>query len=302
MKIENAVIGITGASSGIGRASALELARGDAVLALIARREEFLSDVAAECKKGGARDVLVLPVDVSEENQVKEAVSKIIDRYGQIDVWINNAAVTMFGRFEKAPPEDFERVIRTNLFGYVHAARAVLPHLREQGRGALFNVSSVVGYLSQPHTSAYCISKAGIIALSNSLRQELSDAPDIHVCTVLPSAIDTPQLRMAANYTGRGLQPIEPVYPAEKVACAIVHLIRRPRREITVGNSGRLGLFGQKLLPGLTEKIMTRVVEKKHLSYEPAPQTKGNLFVPVSAWNSIGGGWRKDRKEGQNGK
>ncbi|HET6518579.1 MAG TPA: SDR family NAD(P)-dependent oxidoreductase, partial [Geminicoccaceae bacterium] len=121
----------------------------------------------------------------------------------RIDVWVNNAAVTLFGRLEETPPEVFDRVIRTNLFGYIYGARAVVPYFREQGSGTLTNVSSIVAYAGQPYTSAYVMTKAAIRVFGECLRQELLDAPDIHVCTVLPASSDTPLFQHGANYTGR---------------------------------------------------------------------------------------------------
>ncbi len=290
MKFKNKVIVITGASSGIGRATAHVFAEKGARLVLIARREQFLKDVALECQNKGAQSSMVKAIDVSDEQQVQKAVAKIMEEHGRIDVFVNNAAVTLFGRFEEVPPDDFERVIRVNFFGYVYCARAVIPHFREQGRGVLINVSSVVASLSQPLSSAYVISKAAVRSLSNSLRQELGDAPHIHVCTVLPSAMDTPLLQMGANYTGRKPEAISPVYPAEKVANSILSMVRRPRREAIVGCSGRLGMFFSPLFPGLVEKIMTWIMFNKHFSDEQALPVAGNLHEPVFRFNSVSGG------------
>src|SRR5690606_21511524 len=134
------------------------------------------------------------------------------------------------------------RVIETNLFGYVHGARTALPYFREQGCGTLINVASAVAAAPQPYTSAYVASKFAIRGLSDCLRMELSldHVPDIHVCTVLPATVDTPLFQHAANYTGRAVQAMPPVYAAERVARAIVDLVTSPEREVFVGNAGRL--------------------------------------------------------------
>lgn len=194
---------------------------------------------------------------------------------------MNNAAVILFARIEEAPYEAYRKVIETNLFGYIYGARAVLPYFREQGSGTLINVSSVVGKIGSPYISAYTTSKFGIIGLSTSLRMELLDVPDIHVCTVLPASIDTPLFQHAGNFTGRAVKPVEPIYRAEQVANAIVALARRPRREIMVGNAGRRQALMYTLAPGLTEPRYAKQVEKHHFQDTAAPQSPGNLFKPM---------------------
>lgn len=286
----NAVVVITGASSGIGRATAHRFAEQGATLVLAARREDELRRVEQECVDRGGRAVVVR-TDVTQHDQVDALARTAVEKYGRIDYWVNNAAVTMFARIEEAPREDFERVIQTNLLGYVYGARAAIPYFRERGRGSLINVASVVGVVAQPYTSAYGISKWGIRALGESLRMELMDAPEIHISTVLPATIDTPLFENAANFTGRKVRPMEPVYPATMVADSIVGLARRPRREVTVGGAGRMFAFQHTLAPGTAEGMMARQVEQKHLERTPAPDSHGNLFQPKAAGAAVSGGW-----------
>jgi NAD(P)-dependent dehydrogenase (short-subunit alcohol dehydrogenase family) len=219
-EIADSVIVITGASTGIGRASALAFARAGATVVVTSRREEVLCTLAESCKNLGGR-AIAIAADVTDERIIQDLARRVVESFGRIDVWINNAAVTLFARFEQTPPEAYRRVIETNLFGCIHGARAVLPYFREQGSGMLINISSGVGKIGSPFISAYVASKFAIIGLSESLRMELRDAPDIHVCTVLPAAIDTPLFQQGANFTGRAVQPIPPVYSAEKVAGAL---------------------------------------------------------------------------------
>jgi NAD(P)-dependent dehydrogenase (short-subunit alcohol dehydrogenase family) len=289
-RIRDAVVVITGASSGIGRAAALALAEQGAAVVLAARREEALREVEHDCVHRGAR-ALVVPTDVADEAQVQRLAERAIEAFGRIDAWVNNAAVTLFGRFEEVPPEVYERVLRVNLFGYIHGARAVLPYLREQGEGVLINVASVVGYVGQPYTSAYCTSKFAIRGFSECLRQELLDAPGIQVCTVLPSSIDTPLFQHAANYTGRSIKPMEPVYPAAMVADAIVRLIRHPRREVIVGAAGQMLAAAHALAPGLTERMMAGKVESDHFADVPTPSSRGNVVEAMPQWSAVSGGW-----------
>jgi short-subunit dehydrogenase len=296
-KLDEAVVVITGASSGIGRASALRFAEQGTAVVLAARRQAALQEVAEECQQRGGR-ALAVPTEVTDAEAVQALAQQAVEHFGRVDVWVNNAAVTLFGRFEETPLEAHKRVIETNTVGYIHGARAALPHFREQGRGVLIQVSSIVAVTAQSYTSAYVMSKAAIRTLSMCLRQELilDGKHDIHVCTVLPSAIDTPVFQQAANYTGRMVQPVPPVYPADRVAQAIVRLAKHPRREVIVGNFGRLVGLASALMPGLAERITTRTIEKKHLSHEAyPPPTPGNLWEPIPEYAQVSGGRRKAR-------
>jgi NAD(P)-dependent dehydrogenase (short-subunit alcohol dehydrogenase family) len=292
-KLNDCVVVITGASSGIGRATARAFAEQGAIVVLAARRESALRELEKECATAGAR-ALVVPTDVRDEEQVRALADRAIENFGRIDVWVNNAAVTQFARFEEAPPDVYNQVIATNLFGYIHGARAVLPRFREQGRGVLINVSSIVAYVSQPYTSAYTISKAGIRALSDSLYEELLDEPHINVSCVLPATIDTPLFQHGSNYTGRAPAAMPPVYPAEEVADAIVQMARSPRRQVFVGKAGRMLAFQHSVAPSLTQRLMARMVDRKHLRDTPASPTPGNVLEPMSEWTGVSGGWRTD--------
>ncbi len=292
-KTRDSVVIITGASSGIGRAAAQTFAEKGASVVLAARREVALQEVAAECRNLGGR-ALVVPTDVTDEEAVKELARKAIENFGRIDVWVNNAAVAFFGRFEEAPYEVYRRVIETDLFGYIHGARAVLPYFREQGSGVLINNASMVAKIPQPYTSPYVISKHGIRALGECLRQELSldGDHDIHVCTIMPATFDTPLFQHAANYTGRAAQAMPPVYPAEKVAQTILKSARRPRREVYVGNSARMMSAQFTMAPGLTERMLATMVDRQHLQDSPQEATPGNVLEPMEEWTGVGGGWR----------
>ena len=293
-KVRDAVIVITGASSGIGRATAQAFARRGGTVVLAARREQALREAAAECERMGGR-TLVVPADVTDEAAVQELARRAVESFGRIDVWVNNAGVTALGRFDETPPDVYRRVIETDLFGCVHGARAVLPYFREQGSGVLINNASMVAATAQPHASAYVLSKHAVRALGMSLRQELAldGADDIHVCTIMPASIDTPLFQHAANYTGRAIKAMPPVYPAEKVAETIVKLAERPRRETFVGASGRVIGLQQVMAPGLTERLMARMVDKQHLYQDqPAPASSGNVFEPAPEWTSVSGGWQ----------
>jgi NAD(P)-dependent dehydrogenase (short-subunit alcohol dehydrogenase family) len=291
--LRESTVVITGASSGIGRATALKLAREGANVVVTSRRGDALDELARECETRGG-SALAVVADVTDEDQVARIAEEAVERFGRIDVWVNNAAVTAFGRFEETPPDIFRRVMETNFYGYVHGARAALRQFREQGSGTLINVSSVVGVVGQAYTSAYTSSKWAIRGFSESLRGELSldEAKDIRVCTVLPAAIDTPLFQSSANYSGRAVRALDPTYDADVVARAIVKVARKPRREVYAGAVGPFAALLHGLLPGVVEPVSARIVERKHFQDRVQEPTEGNLFEPDSKFPaSTSGGW-----------
>lgn len=293
--LEDGVVVITGASSGIGRASAFAFAERGARLVLAARDETELRKVARACDRHGSMAVAV-PTDVRDEEEVEALARRAAGVAGRIDVWVNNAAVTLFGRFEETPSDVYRQVFETNLFGYIHGLRSALRRFREQGSGVAVNVLSAAADAPQPYTSAYVSSKYALRGLVGSLRMELSldGEHDIHLCSVLPPSVDTPLFQHAANYTGRGVKPMDPVYAPERVAEAIVDLAREPRREVRVGAAS----YGQKafraVAPGAFERVMARQVNRDHLTEASAAPSKGNVFEAHPEANELRGGWRSN--------
>jgi NAD(P)-dependent dehydrogenase (short-subunit alcohol dehydrogenase family) len=291
--LTGSVVVITGASSGIGRATGLGFAERGARLVLAARRADALEELARQCQAAGGQ-ALAVPTDVTDEAAVAELARRAVERFGRIDIWVNNAGVYLLGSLEATPPEAFRRVLETNFFGYVHGARAVLPRFRDQGHGVLINNASVYAHLAAPWLTAYVSSKFAVRGLSEALRQEFGDLPDVHVCTVSPSPIDTPIFASTANYSGRAVKAPPPTSPPEQVAGAILASALHPKRERVVGGAGRLATLMEMVAPRQFERINRRYVAWLQFAAEPAPATDGNLYGPVSDGRAEArGGWRR---------
>lgn len=286
---------ITGASSGIGRATAIALAGEGANVVLAARDPDTLEQAAHDCEQAGGH-ALAVPTDVADESAVRRLAARALERFGAIDVWVNNAGVILYGHFEETPAAAFRQVLETNLFGEIHGSRAALAQFRRQGRGVLINVASLWGRVTSPYVTAYVTSKFGIRSFSECLRQGLTDlqgAKDIHVCTILPESIDTPIFRHAGNYVGRHARPVPPMVGPERVARVILGCIRHPRREVTVGWTGRLLEFGSWLIPEtLFTRLVPHVFDLTALGSRNGEITSGNLFEPMPALNKVDGGYR----------
>jgi short-subunit dehydrogenase len=287
----SSVVVVTGASSGIGRATALAFAEAGASLVLAARREEALREAAAQCEERGARAVAVA-TDVRDQAAVERLEQTALERFGRLDVWVNDAAVHLFARFDEAPADLWREVMEVNFFGYVNGARAAIRRFREQGGGTLINVGSVNSAVGAPYASAYVASKFALRGFAESLREELR-GEQIDVCTVMPASIDTPLFQHAANFTGRAAKPLRPIIRPERVAAAIVRCAKRPRREVIVGASGRQLVLAHALAPSLFERLMTRNVEREHFRDEPLEPTPGNVYEPMPEWTGVTGGWKE---------
>lgn len=294
---ERKVAVITGASSGIGMATALEFAAKGYNVVLAARRIDELREAAHHCEELGV-DALSVATDTSDDAAVHRLGQSAVDTFGRIDVWVNNAAVYMVGKFEDIPLKDIRRLMDTNFFGYLHGSHTALRQFREQGYGTIINVSSVNAAAPQPYVSVYSASKAAVRAFDESLRMELKLEnldKKIHVCTVMPASIDTNLFQNGANYTGKEVHALEPVYDPAYVARRIVKLAEHPRRQSFVGPAGVLMALQNAHSPKMYEKQVGKYTEADLLSAEPVETTAGNLYEPILDNRGIRGGWREKR-------
>jgi NAD(P)-dependent dehydrogenase (short-subunit alcohol dehydrogenase family) len=296
-RLNDKVVVITGASSGIGKATALELARAGARLALGARRQPELEDTVAACRKAGA-EVVSVPLDVADEAQVQTLASMALKAFGRIDVWFNNAGIDAFGTFMDIPAAAFERVLQVNFMGTVYGSRAALAQFREQGSGVLINNASIVGVCPTPFHSPYVASKFAIRGFSHALRQELVDLPGVHVCTICPSSIDTPLWQRGGNYSGRKVKPLDPVHPVEQVAGVVLALIQAPQREVFAGATGWVLTEQHAADPELTEAFAASFARASLFQEAASDRTDGVLFTPETGNGGVSGGWMDPARPG----
>lgn len=284
---------VTGASSGIGKAVALELARRRYNVVLAGRNQEALHALVHECKDVGG-DAIAVVTDVSQPDDMQLLAEAAEHEYGGFDAWINNAGVIFYSRFLDQTPDEFRTVIETNLIGTVTGSRLALNHFKSQGRGILINVGSGYGALPAPYASSYVTSKFAVRGLSASLMQELyaDGIRDIHVCSVLPATIDTPVYQHSGNRMGRKVRAMPPVYPVEKAVRKIVGLLDKPKTEVTVGGIVRRGIISYALAPALFLRSFARYVKRYNYFNETDDIHEGNLYHPDSN-TAVSGNWQR---------
>lgn len=276
------VVVITGASSGFGKGAALKFAQSGAAVVVAARRDQLLDELVRDCEANGGQ-ALAVPTDVSKQEEVEHLAQAALAKFGRIDVWVNDAGVGAVGKFTDIPIADHIQVLATNLSGTFYGSYCAMQQFQRQQAGTLINVASVIGKVPAPYYASYTASKYGIVGLDVSLRQELdqNNIKGIHVCTVMPMAMDTPFFDHAANYSGHETEPIPPTYDAQMVVDTIVRLATEPENEVTVGGMGVVMGALHNVMPGVVEKMMgvqTHVAQID--SAPPMEPTSGSVHQP----------------------
>ena len=255
--VSEQVVVIAGAYTGIGRAAALAFAADGARVVCAARSVQALDTLVEQIRAGGGTAVAA-PTDVADPAAVRALADLAEQRFGRIDTWVNNAAVSVWGRIEDITDAEFDRVMRVNFLGQVHGTHAALPALRRAGGGVIIGVSSVEGVRAVPLHGPYTASKFALRAFYDCLRMELAqEGAPIAVTTILPASIDTPFFEHARSKLGAMVKPPPPVYAPEVVAASIVYAAAHPRREIPVGGAAVGFILGQRLSPALTDALFS---------------------------------------------
>lgn len=265
-------------------------AKRGALVVISARSQQGLESLVDEIRRQGGEATAVV-ADVSNFEQVKAIADKTVEQYGRLDTWVHNAAVELDASFEQTTPEEFKRLIDVNLMGQVYGAMVALPHLKREGRGALIHVSSVEAKRSLPLQSAYAAAKHGIDGFLESLRVELQHQKlPISVTNVMPASINTPLFDKARTKLGVKPQGVPPIYQPSLVADAILDVAEHPKRDVVVGDAGKMILLAQRISPSLVDAYMVRTAFEGQRTNEPKSQdAPDNLFEPIQGYNKTEG-------------
>ena len=282
--LDEQVIVITGASSGIGLATAQAAAQAGSKLVLAARSETRLAEII-EAINGEGGDAVYVVADVGVREDVSRIADVAIQRFGRIDTWINDAGVAIYGRLEEVSDADSRRLFDTNFWGVVYGSLAALPHLRRNG-GALINVGSEVSDAVIPLQGMYSASKHAVKGFTDALRIEVCDLDKAPVAITLiqPTAVNTPYPQHARNYMDREPKLPTPQIDPKRVADAILNAATRPTRDVKVGLMSKINTTMAKIAPALGEKIAAKQADRQQYDQPPSRDPEGGL------WRASGGG------------
>ncbi len=277
------VVVITGASAGVGRATARAFARRGAHIGLLARGKDGLEGARSDVEADGG-EALAIPTDVADSNQVEAAAEAVEKRFGPIDIWVNNAMTTIFSPLKEIMPEEFKRATEVTYLGTVYGTMAALKRMAPRDRGAIVQVGSALAYRSIPLQAPYCGAKHAIRGFTDSLRSELiHDHSHIHLTMVQMPALNTPQFNWCKTRLPRHPQPVPPIFQPEVAAEAIVWAAHHNRREVYVGEPTVQAIEANKVAPGLLDLYLARTCYDGQQTDEPVnPNRPNNLFAPVA--------------------
>lgn len=284
---------VTGASSGIGRATARLLASRGANVVLVARSAESLAQAEQECRAvapPGTR-TLVVVADVADADAVDKGLDTAADRFGRLDAVVHSAAVLAYGRFEDVPADVFDTAISVTLGGTANTIRSTLRHFRDQDGGSLVVVGSLLGKIATPYMSSYVTAKWAVHGLVRTVQIETRSEPGIDVSLVSPGGVNTPVYRQAGTYLGWHGRPPPPVDSPERVARAVVAALERPRRETSVGLANPFAVLGFRALPGVYDLLVTPLMRLGGISRDEAAASPGNVLEPQPFGDALHGAW-----------
>jgi NAD(P)-dependent dehydrogenase (short-subunit alcohol dehydrogenase family) len=276
------VVVITGASAGVGRATARAFGKRGAKIGLIARGKDGLDAAKREIEESGG-EAIVLPLDVSDENAVEQAAAEVERTFGPIDIWINNAMLSVFSPITQMTPDDYRRVTDVTYLGYVWGTLAALRRMKLRDRGVIVQVGSALAYRGIPLQSAYCAAKHAVQGFHDSLLSELiHDGSNVRVVMVQMPALNTPQFRWVKSRLPRKAQPVPPIFQPEVAADAIIWAAYSGRREVNVGWPTTKAIIGNNLVPGLGDHYLAKYGYDAQMIDEPeVPGRPDNLWSPL---------------------
>ena len=278
----NRIVVVTGASAGIGRATALAFGQRGWRVALLARDSERLRAAEHEIRAAGG-DAMGIVTDVADHAQVEAAAERVEREWGPIDVWVNNAMATIFGAFLATPPEDFRRATEVTYLGAVWGTLAALKRMKPRDRGTILQVGSALACRSIPLQASYCGAKSALRGFTDSVRSELiHDKSRVQLMMVHLSAFNTPQFDWARNFTGRYARPVGKIFQPEIAAEAIYEAAQKPRREMWVGIPAAQAIMGTRVVPGLLDRYLAHQAYEGQKTDKPLPPDyRDNLYTTV---------------------
>jgi NADP-dependent 3-hydroxy acid dehydrogenase YdfG len=294
--LDQQVIVITGASSGIGLATALAAAEQGAKLVLAARAGQTLDEICQRIKADGGQAIYVV-ADVGKREQVEHVAEAAIQKFGRIDTWVNDAGVSIYGRLDQVSDEDNRRLFDTNFWGVVYGSLTALPYLKRQG-GALINVGSEVSEAVVPLQGMYSASKHAVKGFTDALRveiEELDEAP-VSITLIQPTAVNTPYPQHARNYMDQEPKLPTPQIDPEKVADAILKAAVKPQRDVKVGSTAVINTLTAKLAPGLGDKMTAMQADRQQFERPPL-NPEGALYEAGGTGHTHGAGGKKDQPD-----
>jgi NAD(P)-dependent dehydrogenase (short-subunit alcohol dehydrogenase family) len=292
------VVVITGASAGVGRATAQAFARQKAHIGLIARGRDGLEATQKDVESLGGK-AIVLPADVANAEQVEAAAATVERAFGPIDIWVNNAMVSVFSPVKEMTPDDYKRVTEVTYLGVVYGTLAALKRMLPRDRGTIIQVGSALAYRGIPLQSAYCAAKHAIQGFHDSLRSELiHDKSNVRVSMVQLPAMNTPQFSWVKSRLPRKPQPVPPIYQPEIGAEAIVYLAHNDRREMYVGYPTVAAITANKIAPAFADGYLARNGYEAQQTHEPVePDRQNNLWQPLPGDHGAHGTFERDAIE-----